>query len=74
MALRHSPKIVTDGLVLALDAANTRSYPGSGSTWFDLSGNNHNATLNSVTHSTVNGGVFVTAGALTVTSIIIQLI
>ena len=65
MALRHSPKIVTDGLVLALDAANTRSYPGSGSTWFDLSGNNHNATLNSVTHSTVNGGVFVTAGALT---------
>ena len=31
--------------MLYLDAANTRSYPGSGTTWYDLSGNNYNAAL-----------------------------
>ena len=42
MALSHNPRIVTDGLVLCLDAANPKSYPGSGTTWYDLSGNgNH---------------------------------
>lgn len=45
MSLNHSPKIVTDGLVLCLDAANRKSYPGSGTTWFDRSGNNINGTL-----------------------------
>jgi hypothetical protein len=37
--------IVTSNLVLHLDAGNTNSYPGSGTTWFDLSGNNFNGTL-----------------------------
>ena len=45
MALAHSPRIVTDGLVLCLDAGNTKSYPGSGTTWYDLSGNGNNGTL-----------------------------
>lgn len=45
MALSHSPKIVTDGLVLCLDAANSKSYPGSGTTWTDLSGNGNSGTL-----------------------------
>jgi len=36
MSLNHSPSIVTDGLVLCLDAANQRSYPKSGTTWSDL--------------------------------------
>jgi len=45
-ALIHSPNIVTNGLVLALDAANVRSYPGSGTSWFDLSGNGNTATRN----------------------------
>lgn len=45
MGLSHSPRIVTDGLVLCLDAANRKSYPGSGNTWFDLSGFNQNFTL-----------------------------
>jgi hypothetical protein len=40
MSLSHSPKIVTDGLVLCLDAANPRSYPKSGTTWSDLAGSN----------------------------------
>jgi hypothetical protein len=45
VALSHSPKIVTDGLVLCLDAGNTKSYPGSGTTWTDLSGNGNTGTL-----------------------------
>jgi hypothetical protein len=45
MALAHSPSIVMNGLVLALDAGNTKSYPGSGTTWTDLSGNGNNFTL-----------------------------
>ena len=45
MASNYSPKIVTDGLVLCLDAADKNSYPGSGTTWYDLSGNGNNGTL-----------------------------
>ncbi len=52
------PNIITDGLVLHLDAANTKSYPGSGNTWFDLSGNGNDGTLvNGVTRSNNNSGV-----------------
>ncbi len=59
MGLAHSPRIVTDGLVLCLDAGNTKSYPGSGTTWFDLSGNGNNGTLqNSPTYDTNNLGSF----------------
>ena len=43
MGLAHSPKIITDNLVLCLDSANTKSYSGSGSTWKDLSGNGYDA-------------------------------
>ena len=45
MSFHHSPKIVTDGLVLCLDAANKKSYSGSGTIWRDLSGNNNNGNL-----------------------------
>ena len=45
MGIAYNPRIVTDGLVLALDAGNTKSYPGSGTTWTDLSGNGNNGTL-----------------------------
>ena len=38
-------KIVTNGLTLALDAADRNSYPGSGTAWRDVSGNNNNGTL-----------------------------
>ena len=37
--------IVTDGLKLWLDASNPASYPGSGTTWYDLSGNGNNGTM-----------------------------
>jgi hypothetical protein len=39
------PNIPTNGLVLALDATSERSYPGSGTTWYDLSGLGNDATL-----------------------------
>jgi len=58
MALVHSPRIVTDGLVLALDAGNTKSYPGTGITWNDLSLNKNNATLVGPTYQTTDGGRF----------------
>jgi len=57
MALGHGPKVVTDGLILALDAADRNSYPGSGTTWTDLSGNGNNGTLtNGPTYNSGNGG------------------
>src|SRR6056300_55844 len=44
--------IVTDGLVLHLDAAKRDSYPGSGTTWYDLSGNGaHSITQTTPTHT-----------------------
>ena len=43
--LSGGPNIVTDGLVMYLDAANQKSYPGSGTAWVDLSGNGNISTL-----------------------------
>lgn len=51
MAVFSGPEIVNSGLVLHLDAANSKSYPGSGTIWRDLSGNENNGVL-------VNGSVF----------------
>ena len=63
MSLGHSPSIVTSGLQLYLDAANSKSYPGSGTNWADLSGNNLNATLqNSPTYNSSNNGSIVFNG------------
>jgi hypothetical protein len=45
MSLGHGASIVRDGLVLHLDAANPKSYPGSGTTWYDISGNEYHAAL-----------------------------
>ena len=45
MGLSHSPKVISDGLVLYLDATNTRSYSGTGSSWYDLSVYGNNSTL-----------------------------
>ena len=45
MAISYNPRIVTDGLVLALDAGNPKSYPGSVTTVDDLSGGNNVGTF-----------------------------
>ena len=63
MALAHSPSIVTTNLGLCLDAANPRSYPGSGTAWNDVSGNARNGTLvNGTAYNSSNGGSFVFDG------------
>jgi hypothetical protein len=54
MATNYNPKIATDGLVLCLDAANSKSYPGTGTTWTDVSGNGNNFTMvGSLSYSTL---------------------
>jgi hypothetical protein len=56
MAFFRGPNVVTNGLVLALDAANPKSYVSGSTTWRDLSGNN--------AHGTITGSVaFVNDGA-----------
>jgi uncharacterized repeat protein (TIGR02543 family) len=56
-AITTSP--VTSGLRLNLDAGDTESYSGSGTTWTDLSGNGRNATWQATpTFSNANGGTF----------------
>jgi hypothetical protein len=65
MALAHSPSIVTSGLVLYLDAANPRSYPGTGASWRDVSGGGYIASL--ISSPTYNSaGYFVFTGTQTV--------
>jgi len=49
--------VITNGLVLYVDASNPASYPGTGTTWFDLSPNGYNATLSgNATYNSGNGG------------------
>lgn len=55
--------IITNGLILNLDAGNSASYSGSGTTWTDLSGNGNNGTLtNGPTYTSSNGGSIVFDG------------
>lgn len=49
--------IVTNDLVFHIDAANSSSYPGSGSTWTDIQGSNNVTLYNTPTYSTDNGGI-----------------
>jgi hypothetical protein len=57
MSFNYSPKIVTNGLVLYLDAANTKSYVSGSTTWNDLSRGGNNGTLvNGPTFNSANGG------------------
>ena len=59
MGIAYNPKIVTDGLVLCLDAANTKSYSGTVTSWTDLSGNGNTGTLtNGPTYNSSNLGFF----------------
>ena len=63
MAGNVAPNTVTNGLVLYLDAGNTVSYPGTGTSWRDISGNSNNGTLtNGPTFNSNNGGSIVFDG------------
>lgn len=54
MGAAAGPNIVEDGLVLVLDAGNTQSYSGSGTTWTDLSGKGNNGTFQNMGSSNLN--------------------
>jgi len=63
MSIAGPGKIIQDGLVLYLDASNTKSYPGSGTTWTDISRVGNNGTLtNGPTFNIANGGSIVFDG------------
>ena len=62
MAVGYNPRIITDKLVFCVDVANTKSYPGSGTSLYDLSGNNYDGTMSDVTitsdgHMSFNGQI-----------------
>jgi hypothetical protein len=57
MSIDGGPDIIKDGLVMCLDAGNRNSYNSGSGTWFDLSGNGCNATLqNGPTFNSSNSG------------------
>jgi hypothetical protein len=64
MAVAYNPSIVTDGLVFALDAANIKSYSGSGTNVTNISNSNYTGVLNNgVGFSSNNNGVFTFDGS-----------
>lgn len=70
MSLGHGASIVRDGLVLHLDAANPKSYPGSGTTWSDLTTNKINCSLDNTETSFVNennGTIYFDTGISSIT-------
>jgi hypothetical protein len=69
MAFSFGPTPITDGLVVNLDAANLNSYPGSGTTWTDISRGMNNGTLvNGPTFDSANQGSIVFDGVNDFTS------
>jgi len=65
MATIRGPKIPTSGLILFLDPIARGSYSGSGTTWYDVSGNQNYATITNTTgspYSSSNGGYFTLDG------------
>tara|TARA_R100000908_G_scaffold53187_1_gene28494 strand:+ start:2539 stop:3138 length:600 start_codon:yes stop_codon:yes gene_type:complete len=68
------PNIVTLGLVLSLDAGSTRSYPGSGTVWKDLSGNGFDFTMDSsgIAANSSEGSFTLTGGGASYNDIITQ--
>ena len=65
MGTSHNPKIVTDGLVLNLDAGNRKSYPTTGTVWRDLTKNKYLSNLISgPTFTSSNGGAINLSGIL----------
>ena len=64
MASFAGPNLFTDKLILCLDAGNTNSYPGSGTTWTDMSGKeNHGTLTNGPTFSSDDMGSIVFDGS-----------
>ena len=62
MSFSNGPTIVTNGLVLALDAGDRNSYVSGSTTWFDLAGTNNGTLTNGPTFNTGSGGSIVFDG------------
>ena len=62
MSIGYNPKIVMNGLVFCLDAANRKSYPGSGTTWSELKSKVTGTLTNGPTYSSTNNGAIVLDG------------
>jgi hypothetical protein len=64
MGAASGPDMITDGLVLCLDAGSSESYSGSGGIWKDLSGNdNHHTLIEGPSYSITNLGRFTLNGS-----------
>ena len=55
----YGPNIVTDNLAVYFDAGNVQSYPGSGTTWYDIVGSNNGTLVNGPAYNSGDGGYFI---------------
>ena len=62
MSIFSGPKIVEEGLVLYLDAANQKSYPGTGVIWSNVVGSNTGSLVNGLSFTTDNKGCLIFDG------------
>ena len=58
MSYNNGPKITTNGLIMCVDAANAKSYPGTGTAWTDISYTGMDVTNPNYSFSTNNKGCF----------------
>ena len=58
MSSYYGVTIPTTNLQLLLDASNPKSYPGTGTTWFDVSGNNKNFTWSAVSYTSAGSASY----------------
>lgn len=65
MGTHGGPNIITEGLILALDAGAPRSYPGTGTVWSDVSGEDNHAT--SQASASATAGIFNSDGYFNLT-------
>ena len=64
MSLIFLPRVVSDGLIFSADAANHKSYPGNGTTWYDLTPNNYNVTVRNTTNGCVSTAIPLTVNPI----------
>ena len=64
-----APSYVTESLQFYVDAGLTSSYPGTGTTWYDISENSRNLTMNSLSYSSNDGGYIIFDGSHTADSV-----
>lgn len=58
ISVAQSSNLVSANLFMHLDASNSSSYSGSGTTWTDLTGNGNHGTISGATWSSTDGGIF----------------